>query len=378
VRSAAAERSNVALLNDRYVLKMFRRLEPGPHPEVELGRLFVEQGFSRTAPLAGSIEYDRPGDEPATIALVEAAVKHQGSGWEYSINDLQRYFESVAARVGRSDGPKALDAQDHEPSPFFLALERWYLTAATTLGRRTAEMHLTLLEGTGSAFAPEPMTRADVDRLAGAMRAQAEASLDLLQHRMASLGDATRAQAEALLDVRDALTSRFDHMRGVASAGLRMRVHGDYHLGQVLRTEEDFVIIDFEGEPGRPLSQRRAKQSPLKDVGGMVRSFGHAAYAALFGFAVHAPEDAAALEPWADTWQRWSAEAFLTAYRSAIASATTDVAPVPQDDGSFTSMLHAFVLDKTCGELTYELNNRPEWVRIPLAGLLKLATRLQS
>ena len=170
--------------------------------------------------------------------------------------------------------------------------------------------------------------------------------------------------------------SPFDRIHSVARAGLRIRVHGEYHRGQVLRTEEDFVIIDFGGDPARSLAERRVKQSPLKDVAGMVRSFSYAAYAALSAFTVHTPDEYAALESWADAWQWWAATAFLGAYRPAIASAPgmTDPPIVPADDEGFGAMLTAFVVDKAFDELTYELNSRPDWVRIPLAGLMRLAS----
>jgi maltose alpha-D-glucosyltransferase/alpha-amylase len=150
--------------------------------------------------------------------------------------------------------------------------------------------------------------------------------------------------------------------------GKCIRVHGDYHLGQVLRTEEDFVILDFEGEPARPINDRRAKQSPLKDVAGMIRSFGYAAYAALFAFTVHAPDDFGPLEPWADTWEHWAADAFLNGYTAALG----DAALLPRDTAARRTLLAAFTLDKALYELGYELDHRPDWVRIPLLGIRKL------
>src|SRR5205085_6698603 len=162
-----------------------------------------------------------------------------------------------------------------------------------------------------------------------------------------------RALAETVLAARRALLARFDGMRAVQHAGQRIRVHGDYHLGQVLRTEEDFVILDFEGEPARSIAERRAKQSPLKDVAGMVRSFGYAAYAALFAFSVHAPDDYAVLEPWADTWERWAAEAFLSGYVAAAGNTPL----LPRAAGDREALLSAFTLDKALYELGYELNN---------------------
>jgi maltose alpha-D-glucosyltransferase/alpha-amylase len=219
----------------------------------------------------------------------------------------------------------------------------------------------------GAAFAPEPLGASTLATLATDMRARARESLDLLAERVGSLNEASRPAADAVLASRTALLARFDEVPAVDRAGLRIRVHGDYHLGQVLRTEEDFVILDFEGEPSHSIAERRAKHSPLKDVAGMVRSYSYAAYAALFAFTVHAPDDYALLESWADTWQHWTADAFLTGYRAALG----DTELVPRAD-SWCALLRAFTLDKALYELAYELNNRTEWVRIPLAGIRRI------
>ncbi|HXI27986.1 MAG TPA: putative maltokinase, partial [Vicinamibacterales bacterium] len=397
-RAASDQSNSVAFVDDRFVLKLFRRIEPATNPEFEIGRFLTAHGYSRIPPLAGALEYLRPGIEAATLSVVQGLVKHQGSGWEFSIDELRRYYERVSARVKRSDwrdgrtGPDAPDAQEGQdvalpaqpastaarvPPPFFAALENWYLGTAATLGRRTGELHLVLGSATTDpdpAFAREPLDGAALDALADDMRTHAGASLDLLAQRLATLADAARPLAEQILDSRAALVHRFDALRAVRDAGARIRVHGDYHLGQVLRTEEDFVILDFEGEPARSIAERRARQSPLKDVAGMLRSFGYAAYAALLAFAVHAPEEYAALEPWADTWEYWVGDAFVSGYTAAVGD--SPILPRAADDRQ--TLLAAFTLDKALYELAYELNNRPDWVRIPLAGIRKLVDGLHS
>jgi maltose alpha-D-glucosyltransferase/alpha-amylase len=204
--------------------------------------------------------------------------------------------------------------------------------------------------------------------LGDGMRAHAGVTLDLLAQRLGTLNEASRAHAEVVLSHRKTLLSRFDEVRKVQHASLRIRIHGDYHLGQVLRTEEDFVILDFEGEPARTIAERRVKQSALKDVAGMIRSYSYAAYAALFAYSVHAPGEYALLEPWAETWQHWAADAFLKGYLAAI----EQEALVPREDAGRRALLSAFVLEKALYELGYELNNRPDWVRIPLIGIRKL------
>jgi maltose alpha-D-glucosyltransferase/alpha-amylase len=257
------------------------------------------------------------------------------------------------------------------PPPFFAALSGWYLANAATLGRRTAELHLALAADRDPAFVPEPFDDAALRRLRDEMQAHAADVMDLLESRLDSLSEPARAAAQAVLAARRSLHDRLDLVaRGATPerAGARIRVHGDYHLGQVLRTEEDFVILDFEGEPARTLEQRRAKRSPLRDVAGMIRSFSYAAHAALFASAMNTPGDYALLEPWADTWQHWVSEAFRSGYRAAAAGSPI----LPDDDETFETCLSAFIVEKALYELGYELNNRQDWVQVPLAGLRKL------
>jgi maltose alpha-D-glucosyltransferase/alpha-amylase len=372
-RGDGDQSNSLSIVNDRYVLKVFRRIAPGINPELEIGRFLSEHRFVRTPPLVGAIEYTRPSLEPGTLAMTQALVKHQGTGWEYSINDLRRYFEQVSARAGGSQDRLLSQPGDGGPPSFFAALEHWYLASAATLGRRTAELHLTLADSSDPAFKPEPLDKTALRELADAMKQRAASSLDELQARVPSIGDAARALAEPVLAARTGIIEALERLSAADAAGSRIRVHGDYHLGQVLRTEEDFVILDFEGEPVRSLSERRAKQSPLKDVAGMIRSFSYAAYAALFAFTVHAPDDYATLENWADIWQHWASETFVSAYRLALGDA-----PIAPPGDAFPTLLNAFVLDKSLYELSYELNARPDWIRVPLLGILKLVTRSRS
>jgi len=243
----------------------------------------------------------------------------------------------------------------------------------STLARRTAELHVTLASGETPAFAPEPLGQAELSAFVDSVRAHGVATFDLLQSRLGSLSESSLAQAEEVLRRRDAILDQLAAETRLEHAGMRIRVHGDYHLGQVLRTEDDFVIVDFEGEPARTLEERRAKQSPLKDVAGMLRSFSYAAYAALFAFTVHAPEEFAALRPWADAWEHWVSTAYLYAYRATM----SDRELLPRG-AEFDALLRAHMLEKAIYELHYELNSRPEWVHIPLTGMLKLAAPLHS
>jgi maltose alpha-D-glucosyltransferase/alpha-amylase len=189
----------------------------------------------------------------------------------------------------------------------------------------------------------------------------------MVAEKIHTLSESARASAERLVASRPLVVRILEGLATVEQAGTRIRVHGDYHLGQVLRTEEDFVILDFEGEPARSLADRRKKHSPLKDVTGMLRSFEYAAYAGLFAFTLHSPEQFQTLERWANTWAHWVSESFVTTYRATLEGTSL----LPASDG-WTTVARAFALDKALYELAYEVNSRPDWVPIPLAGALKL------
>jgi len=365
VRSATDQSNSLAFVNERYVLKLFRRVEAGVNPDFEVPAHLQKRGFARVPMLAGGLFYHRSGVEPATLAVVQASVSHQGSGWEVTIDDLRRFYEAVAART------RSAEARLEPPSvevlpPFLASTERWYLASAQLLGRRTAEMHRALADPDDETFAPEPFRGEAREHAYREMAAHAERVLDMVASKRGVIPEVLQPQADAVLGARTAVLNRLEAVRGSDGAGTRIRIHGDYHLGQVLRTEEDFIILDFEGEPARSLRERRLKQPPLKDVAGMLRSFSYAAYAALFAFNLNAPDEMALLTPWAGAWQHWIGEAFLNAYRT-----HAEADSIVEEREEFNRLLGAFVLDKALYELGYELNNRPEWLGIPLVGILE-------
>ncbi len=343
--------NSVAWLHDRLMIKLYRRIEPGVHPEVEILTALPAHGFTRSPILEGAIGYERPGLEPGTLATIQGLVTNQGSGWDFTLDDLRRYFEQVAARArAGAIGESSVEA--------VRVLERYYLTSAATLGLRTAEMHLTLAKVPD--FAPERLGRDELVRLSDRLTQSAVSTMDRLRRRAAALPAGVKEAADAVLDRQDRLMAHLRRVSLVTDAGTRLRIHGDYHLGQVLRTEEDFVIIDFEGDPERPLAERREKQSPIKDVAGMIRSFDYAVHAA-----VRSPfEDG----PWAALWLAEVRSTFLAAYRGALGA--TKILP---DDEGFAVLLRAYVIDTAFRELTHELERRPAWAGVPLAGLQQLA-----
>jgi maltose alpha-D-glucosyltransferase/alpha-amylase len=237
-------------------------------------------------------------------------------------------------------------------------------------------MHLALDTATDNpSFCAEGFTTADLVAEADRIDAQLTTTLSTLKRNIPQVTETTADNAAFVLSRRLELHAR---ARAIASAtpntaGQRIRIHGDYHLGQLLRSREDIVILDFEGEPARSLAERRAKQSPLKDVAGMLRSFSYAAYAGLNAFTQrrppNSPQDAHNLEAWAALWQSAVSNEFLNAYNSTINSQNPNLIPTPQQT---QLVLKAYLLEKSLYELLYELNNRPTWVRIPLAGILTL------
>jgi len=372
VMRAATEQTNTALVfGDRIFMKLFRRVEEGPNPDVEMSEYLSEvAGFTRVPRLAGSLEFalgDRPG---ATLALAQQRVPHQANGWDHAIGDLGRYFERAESRSADVT-PEIVDddplvAAQHAVPPLALDVVSAYLESAATLGRRTAEMHLALArETTDPAFQPQPLDATEMAKVSERMLAQADRSLQLLERAIGGLPAPLPERARALLDQRESLRRRLADVARVSGAAAGIRIHGDYHLGQVLWTEGDFFIFDFEGEPLRPVAERRAKQSPLKDVAGMLRSFSYAAYAGLFAHTATRPGERERLEPWARFWQTWTAAMFVRSYLQIAESSTL----LPSRD-TLGHLLEAFMLEKALYELEYELNNRPDWVRIPLWGIL--------
>ena len=376
VRRGSAEQSNTSILyGDRFILKLFRRHEPGLNPDAEIGRYLTEKtNFNRIPPFAGSIEYVGGADaEPATLAMLQGLVTNEGDGWKWTLEELDRYFETCAPITfpeGITDELKnPVDLSERPTSPLARDHVGIYLDSAATLGRRTAELHLALASPTDDpAFAPEPLAAQDFEALLGDLREHASAVFDLLKERVAYLPDEVVESAATVLSRRRRILDHFHGLRSDNVRTQRTRIHGDYHLGQVLKVKTDFVILDFEGEPARPLAYRRAKQCPLKDVAGMLRSFSYAAHASLINYTARHSDDIARLERWALLWERSAAAEFLRAYRETAG----DGEFLPRNSADFRRLLDIFLLDKALYEVLYEMNSRPAWVRIPLMGILSL------
>jgi trehalose synthase-fused probable maltokinase len=336
-----AEQSNTSLrFSDRYIFKLFRKIDSGENPEVEIGRfLTTRTGFRAMPALRGSVTYRPPDGDPCTLGVLQDWVPAADIGWNAVIARLRR----VAAGAESSDG---------------VAEEM------AGLGRTTGELHLALgSDATLAEFAPEPPTAADREAWAAGLATRAERVRQLF-------ADSTPGDPRTIR-LKDAFLRHVDRPGGVAADVLppdapfrKIRVHGDYHLGQTLRAPNGFVILDFEGEPGRPLRERRLKQCALKDVAGMTRSFDYAWETA--------SEGADAKTPQVFPVSRMR-ESFVSAYRAAVRPARPPL--VPEGREAFFAWLDFFELDKALYEIEYELNNRPGWVHIPLSGAVRILER---
>lgn len=340
VEAVGADQSNTSLrVNRTLAFKLFRKVEDGENPELEIGRFLTTRTMFRAIPiLRGSLTYVSASGASATLGVLQDWIDSQGDGWSHLLSQL-------GAPGGARGGSLLPDAR--------------------LLGSTTADFHAALATGTSDpAFAPEPATPADVVDWQASVLERAARTLDLVERHCRRWPDRPRRLGEALIEAYE------DSGRAMPAANLsaafeKIRIHGDYHLGQTLKTSGGFVLIDFEGEPARPLAQRRAKQAALKDVAGMIRSFDYAIEA---GMPVHQdPAERAALG-----WQLRTA--FLEGYRSEVARIGAS-AIVPQDPGLFDAWVSFFEAEKALYEVEYEIAHRPAWVHIPLQGLTRIMAR---
>ena len=372
-----AEQSNTSVaFGDRLMLKLFRRLEPGINPDIELGTALTDAGFKHAPAVAGWLAYRSTRDDSAAIGILQEFVPNEGDIWEVTLDAVSSFYERAAA--DHEEGPgevssslaDVIAACNETRAPLAREMIGAYLDIAALLGQRTAQLHTALASRSDDpAFAPEPYSALHQRSVLQTMRNQASATFALLGRRLELLPEDVKPQALRALDLADEVLAEIHRLSSEKSSAARIRTHGDYHCGQVLWTGKDVVIIDFEGEPGRPLSDRRHKRSALTDVAGMLRSFHYAAFGTLLnprvGGAVRA-EDVEHLDEWAHFWYLNVAATFLGSYLDEARGQPF----LPRTDAELHGVLELATLRKVLYELGYELNNRPEWVSVPLRGLL--------
>ena len=347
-RAHSVEQSNSSVIyGDHIFLKLYRRLEHGMNPDAEILRFLSNHGFTHTPPFAGAIEYCDANGNRCVLALATGLVRNNGDAWSFTLGELKRWFEALLA--GETTDAGKIEAES--------------LSRAAQLGTRTGELHLALASETSDPdFAAEPLTTADARALAESILASAQRVLSLIHAKLTTLPHPARELAERFAALEPTLFARAESL-AASIAAAKTRTHGDYHLGQVLETGGDFVIIDFEGEPLRSLATRREKRSPFRDVAGMLRSFDYAAHAAL--------ESHSTFSAQAEQWSTKAQRVFLEAWLATTSGAVFRAASRAEEN----RLLEAFLLEKALYEVVYEINNRPTWLPIPLRGVLRLLER---
>ncbi len=371
------EQTNTSILyEDRFYFKLFRNLREGINPDQEIVQFLTEKArFENIPPFAGSIEYQQPGSKPITLGLLQGFIPNQGDAWTYTQDTLGRYFEKVLSRIGEIQEvpklPVSLLNIDSKSIPLLLheLMEGHYLEMIALLGKRTGEMHLALSSRPDEQdFEPEPFSMLYQRSVFQSMRALLRRVFQDLKNNIKNLPKSSGEEASLILQSEQKIVNGLQKFLSRKFSAMRIRIHGDYHLGQVLYTGKDFIIIDFEGEPTRELTERRLKHAPFKDVAGMMRSFRYAVHTAVLKETSVRPEDMPRLEPWTNLWYRYVSEIFLGSYLDAVKNAPF----VTRDKEELEVMLRAYLLEKAVYELGYELNHRPGWIIVPLRGIQDL------
>jgi maltose alpha-D-glucosyltransferase/alpha-amylase len=364
------EQSNSSVIyDDKIYLKMFRKLEEGINPDLELTKQLSEKcGFEHVPTYLGDIQYVAPGQDAASLVMAQSFTLNEQDGWSQTLQAVSRYFDRVLEDPQLPPAP-SVGLWEEIQEPFLGLIEGVHLQTVRLLGERTAEMHLALAQDTESYdFAPEPFSLQHQRSVFQSIRSETKQTFALLTRSLSSLDERSKSLAENVLQHANELATCHDYLLRDPIDAKKIRIHGDYHLGQLLFTGKDYVILDFEGEPGRPIGERRLKRSALIDVAGMLRSFNYAAHHGLLESRTVRPVDQPTLETYADIWSTRASQVFIIAYLDKAANASF----VPKDREDLRLLLRSFLILKALYELRYELNNRPKWVAIPLRGLLGL------
>ncbi|HWX12590.1 MAG TPA: maltose alpha-D-glucosyltransferase [Trinickia sp.] len=364
IRWIAAEQSNSSLvIGERAVLKLVRRVVGGIHPEAEMSRRLTEIGYANTAPLYGEVVRVDPAGVPHTLAILQGFIDNQGDAWNWALDYLRRVIEE-----------QALASETDEPDPEKI---EGYCALTSMIGRRLGELHSALAAPSDDpAFGPEPATPDDLRHWIDGVQSMLAGALDLLATELAKpadhLSDDARMAAQSLMEMRERLVPAIEGHVPTDVDALRIRVHGDFHLGQVLIAQADVYLIDFEGEPARSLDERRMKRSPLVDVAGLLRSLSYASAAAQPTLEHAPPQMADRKRTLYERFRTRGEESFLTGYREAMSRAPEPLVS-PEAEAA---LLDLFLIEKAAYEVRYEAANRPAWLGLPVRGLAALADRL--
>lgn len=373
-----ADQSNTSIIfNDQYFFKFYRKLENEINPELEIVQFLSEHTAFRHSPrYAGSIEYRDQDGGVMVFGLLQEKVENQGDSWVMTMDSVGRFYERVMAKAKTIKAPKLINkvSMKFEEAPEVIQefIGRGFYERMVRLGQRTAEMHLALASNTANpAFAPENFTANYQRSMYSSLRKLVKDRFNLLETTLQKLSPEVQELARNVLAMEDDIMQCFSEVYQIKIKTQKIRIHGDYHLGQVLFTGNDFVIIDFEGEPGLSFSERRLKKSALKDVAGMMRSIHYAAFGKILLNENYRERDLEFLESWAEQWQHYVSRFYFGAYMERMNMGTT----LTQEDGV---LLMTFILEKAIYELGYELNGRPTWTIVPLRGIDYLMKRYRE
>jgi maltose alpha-D-glucosyltransferase/alpha-amylase len=357
IRMIEADRpDSTALVDNDYVVKIHRKVEAGPNPEIEMGRFLTEVAhFANTPALLGTVELIE-GNTSSAVGAVHAFVLNQGDLWTVTASYLDRFVDEQRL-LAASDRRKESDDQHS------------YLRYMSQAGRRVAELHIALAGNKElPEFAPEPTRREDIQRWIDDILVRAERTFDTLKQRRDTLKEADRPLADQLLARQSALPDRLKALLPREIDGFNIRHHGDFHLGQMLIVKDDIFIIDFDGAPGRSLTERRRKAPAARDVAGFLRSIDYSATAALERTLKVAHDEQGKLAAALTEWRDRATEAFLGTYREAMAQQRL----WPTEPKASEGLLNFFLLEKAFHEVEYELSHRPDWLRVPLTGMIRI------
>ncbi|HYG22004.1 MAG TPA: maltose alpha-D-glucosyltransferase [Verrucomicrobiae bacterium] len=377
------QRNTVVIYGDRYFLKLFRRVEAGVNPGLESAQFLDSKHFPHVPTFAGGLEFQREHGETTCFGLLTAFIPGAQNGWDFTQDALHRFFDRVRTipLERRNDGSAELsliELAERDVPPGSLEVLGAYYENARLLGQRTGELHLTLASDSDSKdFAPEPFTPFYQRSLYQSFRNHLTHHFQILAREVPNLAPSVRPLAEQVLAMRDTMLARFRVVHQSNLETVRIRCHGNFHLGHVLHTGRDFVVIDFEGEPGRSLSERRIKRPALRDVAAMIRSLDCAAQAVLFRqseFGTLQGEQVRVVAPWAQYWSRSISACFLGAYLQTVRGSLL----VPKSKTGISVLLDAFVLDRALTEMGQDLSNRPNWLPVSLQSILQLMERSKT
>ncbi|MBS1488752.1 MAG: maltose alpha-D-glucosyltransferase [Bacteroidetes bacterium] len=370
-----AEQSNTSIIyNDKFFFKFYRKIEKEINPDLEIIRFLSENTNFRNSPkYAGSIEYHDNDGQVMVFGLLQEKVDNQGDSWAMTLDSVGRFYERVMTRAKKEKPPKLNNKSSvtFEEAPELIQelIGQGFYERVVRLGQRTAEMHLALAsDKTNLAFAPEYFTANYQRSLYSSLRKLLRDRLKLLEQSLSKFNVQTQALAKEVLAAEELILECFSEIYQVKMQAIKTRIHGDYHLGQVLFTGKDFVIIDFEGEPGFTFSERRLKKNPLKDVAGMMRSFHYAALGKILLNENYREKDLELLGQWAEQWQHYVSRFYMGAYMEKMGLGKN----LPEAE---EVLMRVYLLEKAIYELGYELNGRPDWVVIPLRGIMYQVNR---